>query len=97
MGKKSAKRQQDPTAFSDASAQVLHVLHEVGDHTPSLLLIIGDQRLVFNCGEGFQRCCSETGVRCWQALSPVSGTLQRGSLAMRTPALRYTCPALDVG
>jgi hypothetical protein len=63
MGKKSGgKAPNDPTNFSDSSLQVLHVLHEVGDHTPSAILSVGDDRLVFNCGEGFQRCSSEGQV-----------------------------------
>jgi hypothetical protein len=62
MGK-STKSVADPRNFSDAALQSLNVLHEVGDHTPSVLLTVGDDRLCFNCGEGFQRCCNEKQVR----------------------------------
>ena len=49
--------------FSDASLQILHVLHEVGDHAPSVILTVGDERMCFNCAEGFQRCSHEAQVR----------------------------------
>ena len=69
MGKSGGKTASEtktpanPTNFSDASIQSLHVLHEAGDHTPTVLLTVGDDRLCFNCGEGFQRCCTEKQVR----------------------------------
>lgn len=52
----------EPANFSDASLQILHVLHEVGDHAPSAILAVGDQRICFNCAEGFQRCAGEGQV-----------------------------------
>lgn len=91
MGK-SAKSVADPTNFSDAYLQSLNVLHEVGDHTPSVLLTVGDDRLCFNCGEGFQRCCAEKQVRlrvtsklAKRCLLPVMHRTLRRTWALRCP------------
>ena len=92
MGKKSGAKSTptDATNFSDASLQVLRVLHEVGDHTPCALLSVGDDRLCFNCPEGFQRCCAEGQVRllCAPVYRPAPrlATLPFSGRAAHTPA-----------
>ena len=52
----------DMPPISEANLQVLQVLNEAGDHTPSILLKIEDVLICFNAAEGFQRCCADAQV-----------------------------------
>lgn len=66
MGKGKAKQKQKGTIdrqnFSDASIQLFHPAHD-GEYASSFLILsVGDERLAFNCGEGFQRLCAECKV-----------------------------------
>lgn len=66
MGKGKAKQKQrgtiDRQNFSDASIQLFHPAHDGKYASSFLILSVGDERLAFNCGEGFQRLCAECKV-----------------------------------
>lgn len=49
--------------FSDASVQLFHPSHEGDQASTTVILTVGEERLAFNCVEGFQRMCSECNVR----------------------------------
>jgi hypothetical protein len=59
---KEQKTKSDPLNFSDANLQIVHVLHEAGYHVPSAILTVGEEKICFNCAEGFQRCSAEGQV-----------------------------------
>lgn len=56
---------------TSAYVQTLAVGLETGDALPTIILHMDHQRLAFNCGEGFQRCCNEHKV-CSSACRPGS-------------------------
>jgi hypothetical protein len=53
----------EDTNYSDLNVQLFHPAHEEDHASTQLILAAGDERLAFNCGEGFQRMCTECSVR----------------------------------
>lgn len=86
-GKATPKQRgsKDQLNFSDATVQLFHPAHD-GDFAVSFLILsVGDERVAFNCGEGFQRMCAEC-----KACSN-TGTPRRPPGRMRSAAIACEC------